>query len=79
MDFSKILSRGAQAKTFVDSEIFQQAKEDIRQAYMNEWKLTKAKDTEARERIYLAVRLLDEIDLRLGSYISDAEYERLKS
>lgn len=76
---SKILRRGEKAKRLFDHEIFQTAKQDVRISLMEEWRLSKAKDSETRERIYMAVRLLDELDARLVSYISDAEYERLKS
>lgn len=78
MDLSRILQRGDKARALVKNEIFQAAKDDVRLQLMEEWRGTKAKDSDTRERIYLAVRLLDDLDARIQHYISEAEYERGK-
>lgn len=74
-----ILNRGDKAKRLSENEIYRTAKEAVRAAYMEEWRVSRVKDSETRERIFMAVRLLDEIDEKIASYIGDAEYERLKN
>ena len=71
-----ILSRGQSAKDMIDNEAYQHAIKEIRSEYVSELLNTKAKDSEIRERAYVAVRILNEVDQRLRSYISNAAYEQ---
>lgn len=51
--------RGHRAERIVQDEIFVEAVSNMRQRFMDEWQNSPIRDSEARERIYLMVRILD--------------------
>lgn len=77
MDLKQIILRkGTQAKTVLDDEIFKEALQSVREGYLDEWENTKIKDSEVREKAYMAVRLLKEIEGRLQAFVSSALFEQ---
>lgn len=72
----KLLNLGHSAEQLLASEAYQAALKDVEEAYVAEWKKTKFRDTEAREKAYLAVRALADVDAQLRAYVETAAYER---
>lgn len=73
----KQLSAGS--KTLLDNEAFKTAVEEIEQQLLEEFKRSKAQDSESRETIYLSIRALNDIVARLNGYINAAHYEANKN
>lgn len=71
-----IINRGEQASTLLANPAFQEALAVTRQGYLEEIARSPAKDVEARERMYMAVRVLHDVEAKLRSYVDNAAYEK---
>lgn len=78
MDLEFLKRRASNAKTILDNEAFQAAVSDIERDLIEQWKGSKAKNSEDRETLYMGVRQLHDIVSRLRRYIETAEYEKAK-
>lgn len=65
--------RGHRAGRIVQDEIFVEAVSNMRQRFMDEWQNSPIRDSEARERIFLMVRILDRLVLDLTSVMETGQ------
>ena len=55
------------AKAIIDNPLYQKAYTDLRLELVNELLATPLRDTEAREKIYMMVKMLDSVQTRIQS------------
>jgi len=61
--------REHRAKALVDNPLFQEAFDVLKEDLMNRWAYSGSTDLEARESIWLAIRLLDKIRGHITSIV----------
>ena len=76
------LARGARAKELLGSELLKEVFAQIESDYIEGWRNTSARDTDARERLWLAVQVLGLVKDHLVIIANDgklaqAELDRL--
>lgn len=54
----KEISRGKEAHRIIDDDLFQEAFVDLKKIYMEEWENSPARDQEARESLWMAIKML---------------------
>lgn len=54
------IKRGKQAEELLDNPLLGEILEGLRQHYIDEWLASEPSDVQARERLYLSSRLVDE-------------------
>lgn len=59
------IDRGRQAQAVVESPIFREAVDGLRDQLLGDWRATAPKDTQGREQLWLAQRLLQQIEAHL--------------
>lgn len=69
---------GDQAKEVLANPAFAQAFEDIKQEYINVWMNSPARDEEAREKLYLMVRLTCKLEETLKGMMADGKMARVQ-
>ena len=68
--------RGDRAEALLRDELFVEAMDRIHGTYMDHWKNSEAFDFETRERAYVAVMLLTDLQNQLISYVRDGQVAR---
>ena len=58
--------RGAHAAELLRSELVQEAFAQLEADYIAAWRVTPARDTDARERLYVAVNVIGKVKEHLG-------------
>ncbi|HYZ44677.1 MAG TPA: hypothetical protein VE667_07450 [Xanthobacteraceae bacterium] len=76
------IARGARAKELIDSEVLKDIFGRIEADYIAGWRATSARDTDARERLWLAVQVIGLVKDHLVIIANDgklaqAELDRL--
>src|SRR5262249_35333549 len=76
------IARGARAKELLESELMREVFRQIEEDYVAGWRNTSARDTDARERLWLAVQVLGVVKDHLVIVANDgklaqAEVDRL--
>jgi hypothetical protein len=76
------IARGARAKELIDSEVLKDIFARIEDDYIAGWRATSARDTDARERLWLAVQVIGLVKDHLVIIANDgklaqAELDRL--
>jgi hypothetical protein len=76
------IARGARAKELLESELMREVFRQIEEDYVAGWPNTSARDTDARERLWLAVQVLGVVKDHLVIVANDgklaqAEVDRL--
>ena len=61
------IKRSNDAKAIIDNPLYQKAYTDLRLELVNELLATPLRDTEAREKIYMMVKMLDSVQTRIQS------------
>lgn len=79
MGLQKILNRGDAAKKLLEYKIFAEAVNEVRSGLLEEIVKTKLKDSEGREKAYMAIRALDDVVGKLNSYVSEADFAKQKA
>jgi len=59
------IDRGQQARIVIDSPIYREAIDGLREQLMSEWRDTTGRDTQGREQLWLAQNLLQRIETHL--------------
>ena len=68
--------REAKAKSLLSDELFNEAFDTLSKDIMDAWDHTGIHDTEARENLWLSLRLLERIRLHLTSIIETERWRR---
>ena len=61
--------REGRAKSLLENPLFQEAFDVLRKDLMNRWEASGSTELEARESIWLAMRLLDRLQVHLQSIV----------
>ena len=71
------LQREEHAKRLLNDELLQEAFDTLREELMNRWTHSGSTDLEARESIWLAIRLLEKIDGHLKSIVETGHMAKM--
>ena len=69
--------REHRAKALVDNPLFQEAFDVLKEDLMNRWNHSGSTDLEARESIWLAMRLLDRIHGHINSIVETGHMAKI--
>lgn len=69
----KATDRAAKARVLLDSDLFNEAFADLRQAYIDGWEATSARDQDARERFWTAITVLARVRGHLETMLTDGK------
>jgi len=69
--------RERRAQTLIDDELFKEAFDVLKEDLMSRWQQSGSTDSEARESIWLAMRLLDRIRSHLTSIIETGRMAKI--
>lgn len=77
------ISRAARVKAFVEDELFQQAFNQIEKQYLEEWMDSPARDTEGREKLWWALKILKKVRSDIEKHVetgglAKTQLERLR-
>jgi len=72
-----IQQREEHAKRLLNDELLQEAFDTLREELMNRWSHSGSTDLEARESIWLAIRLLDKIDSHIKSIVETGHMAKM--
>ena len=67
MASEKEIKLSNEAKAIIDNPLYQKAYTDLRKELVDELLATPLRDTEAREKIYMMVKMLDSVQTRIQS------------
>ena len=71
--------REHRAKALVDNPLFQEAFDVLKQDLMDRWNATGSAELEARESIWLAMRLLDKLHGHIKSIVETGHMNKVMS
>jgi len=66
-------ARGARAKALLENELLVEAFEALEKEYTAAWRSTGARDSEAREKLYLAVNIVGKVREHLNYVINNGK------
>ena len=69
--------RESRAQTLIDDELLKEAFDVLRKDLMNRWQQSGSTDLEARESIWLAMRLLDKIHGHITSIVETGHMNKI--
>ena len=72
-----IQQREEHAKRLLNDELLQEAFDTLREELMNRWSHSGSTDLEARESVWLAIRLLEKIDGHLKSIVETGHMAKM--
>ena len=67
------LARRARAEALLQDEILQEAFVRLEQRYIEEWRVSQFRDTDARERLWQAVNILGKVKDHLAKILRDGK------
>lgn len=67
------VTRAAQAEALLRNELLAEAFGSLEKRYMDEWRVTNFRDTDARERLWQAVNLVGKVKDHLGNIITNGK------
>lgn len=67
------IARGSQAKALLESELLAECFNELDRSYIQAWRITPARDTDARERLWQAVNVLGKVRGHLGRVAADGK------
>src|SRR5262249_21140551 len=70
---AKDAARGARAKALVENELLVEAFAELEKEYTAAWRSTGARDSEAREKLYLAVNIVGKVREHLNYVINNGK------
>lgn len=67
------IGRAAEAKRILESPLIKEAFEGLRKNYTTTWENSPARDTEGREAVWLALKVLKGVETQLNTIIKTGE------
>lgn len=67
------ISKGAKAESLLKNDIFNEACKKLESAYITAWRQTPAKETDAREKLWIAVNQIEKIRDHLVTMMNDGK------
>lgn len=68
------IARGERARAILDDPVFQETFEIVRAGLLSTWENAPVKDTEARERAWMAVKLLTRLRAELEQFTTSGKF-----
>jgi hypothetical protein len=68
--FNDDKERGAQAEALLRNELLQEAFATLEKRYTDEWRVTQARDSDARERLWQAVNIVGKVRDHLTTLVA---------
>jgi hypothetical protein len=65
------MARAARAQALIEDELLQEAFVALEERYVEEWRLSQFRDTDARERLWQAVNVLRKVKDHLSRILAD--------
>jgi hypothetical protein len=65
--------RAAKARVILDSDLFNEAWTELEASYIEAWKATSARDTDGRERLWLANTVLHKVKGQFETMLTDGK------
>ena len=65
------MARAARAQALIEDELLQEAFAALEARYVEEWRASQFRDTDARERLWQAVNVLRKVKDHLGRMLAD--------
>lgn len=78
MDLEQNLARGVRANEVLENEIYIEAFELIKQEIYTTWQQSPARDAEARETLYLMLKLMDKLKATMQSVMETGKLASLE-
>lgn len=72
------LSRAQRAREVLDNPLYQEAFAGLRDQLRQEWEISPARDTEGRERLWLAINLLGKVEQHLNQAVQTGRMARME-
>ena len=66
-------ARGAQARAFIENDIFKETIKTLHDEYISAWKICSVKDVEGKERIWQAINILGKFQDHIVKIIIDGQ------
>jgi predicted metal-dependent hydrolase len=66
-------ARGARAQALLENELLQEAFVRLEERYVEEWRVSQFRDTDARERLWQAVNILGKVKDHLAKIVRDGK------
>ena len=66
IDLSNAAARGSRAQSLLDDELLKECFESLKKEYIDYWKVTHVNDDNGRERLWMAVNIVDKVKDQLG-------------
>ena len=66
-------TRGARAEILLRNELLQEAFTALEARYVEEWRVTQFRDTDARERLWQAVNIVRKVKDHLGAVVANGK------
>ena len=63
--------RGAQAEVLLRHDLLKEAFDYLEKRYIDEWRITSARDADAREKLFLAVNIVGKVREHLIAHVSN--------
>ena len=76
VDDRKDIERGRIAQDILDNEIFQDAMIMLEEQYKNLWAITKQDQQEERERLWIAMKLIPELERQLRIVVENGTIKK---
>jgi hypothetical protein len=67
------VARQARAQALMDDELLQEGFARLEERYIDEWRVSQFRDTDARERLWQAVNVLRKVQDHLAKIVSDGK------
>jgi|TARA_Y100000034_G_scaffold130997_2_gene190769 hypothetical protein len=64
------------AKRILEDPVFQEAWEALRQEFLDSWENSQTQDTEARENLWLGLKILSRLKTHFESILTTGEFKR---
>src|SRR5215470_8430256 len=66
-------ARGAQAEALLRNELLQEAFTGLEKQFIDAWRLTQVRDTDARERLWQAVNVVGKVQDALKTHVNNGK------
>jgi hypothetical protein len=67
------LARQARARALMENDLLQEAFGRLEERYLEEWRVSQFRDTDARERLWQAVNILRKVKDHLAKVVADGK------
>lgn len=68
------VTRGAQAKALLESDLLKEAFSDLEKAYIERWQKSHIDDEKGREKLFLAVNIVGKVREHLSTVIANGHF-----